>query len=63
MRDTRETLVNEADAVLCFVVPVVLSRVREFNKHQTWAAVSATRWDHVGGIVETQGSPLSLSLC
>lgn len=44
---------NEADAVLCLVVLVVLSRVRQFSKHQTWAAVSATRGDHVGGIVET----------
>ena len=31
----------------------VLLRVRQFNKHQTWGVVRATRGDHVDGTVET----------
>lgn len=31
----------------------VLLRVRQFNKHQIWGVVSATRGDHVDGTVET----------
>lgn len=32
---------------------VVLLTVRQFNEHQTWGVVSATRGDHVDGAVET----------